>query len=287
MHTQGHHYIRSARGRRGLGYSPDVSSNSPDRLARERQAYDHNQVWEYSHAWYARVSHVFDCPNTRRHERLFDELIARHAAGGRVLDVGCGAGVNTRRLHALGATYVLGIDVSETFVAQARAAEVTGAVQFRCGDVTEPLDGRFDLICGRAILHHLDYAPMLTRMLERNLAPGGAMVFLEPLGSNAISRLYGLLVPRAHTPDERPFTRHDLRWFREQFSRVEILPYNYLSYPAGIVSSLVSRRPDNAVLRACDRADMWLARHVPTLAPRFRQVILYIERPAPASPVAN
>ena len=210
----------------------------------------------------------------------------RHAAGGRVLDVGCGAGVNTaaaRPGHHLRAGHRRLRNVRRA----GRAAEVTGAVQFRCGDVTEPLDGRFDLICGRAILHHLDYAPMLTRMLERNLAPGGAMVFMEPLGSNAISRLYGLLVPRAHTPDERPFTRHDLRWFREQFSRVEILPYNYLSYPAGIVSSLVSRRPDNAVLRACDRADMWLARHVPTLAPRFRQVILYIERPAPASPVAN
>ncbi|MCX6349103.1 MAG: methyltransferase domain-containing protein [Candidatus Aureabacteria bacterium] len=63
--------------------------------------------------------HVFQCPNTLRHERSFDELTARYAAGKTALDVGCGVGHSSKKLISHGARYVRGVDISENAIAQA------------------------------------------------------------------------------------------------------------------------------------------------------------------------
>jgi SAM-dependent methyltransferase len=250
----------------------------PHRSERERAAADEGSVWEVSHRWHTRGAHVFACPNTLRHEALFDELAARFAKGGRVLDLGCGQGASSQRLLSFGADHVLGIDISELLLAQAFPRAIPGRLEFRKGDVSEPLEGEFDLIFGRAILHHLAYPPILRRLYEVNLRPGGALLFMEPLGANLLSFLFRVLVPAAHTPDERPFTLRDLRWFRATFPAVDIYPYNYLSYPVGLISSLVARSPDHAPLRLCDRIDTWLARHVRPLESRFRQAIFLVRK---------
>jgi hypothetical protein len=117
---------------------------------------------------------------------------------------------------------------------------------------------------------------VLRRLHQDNLAPGGSMIFMEPLGSNLLIRAYSAFARGAHTPDERSFGAGDLRWLRESFPGVEILPVNYLSFPAAVASSLVFRRADNLLLRACDRADTWLARRAAFLAPRFRQAVIVI-----------
>jgi 2-polyprenyl-3-methyl-5-hydroxy-6-metoxy-1,4-benzoquinol methylase len=246
------------------------------RAEREKLAYDEHHVFERSHGWHARFPHVFECPNTLRHERLFRERVRAGVAGRRVLDVGCGDGAGSSALLELGACYVRGIDVSEKFIEQARSHALPGRLEFENRDAALPLSGRFDVILGRAILHHLDWRPVLRRLHEENLAPGGFMLFMEPLGANLLIRAYHALARGAHTPDERSFEADDLRWLRENFPAVEILPVNYLSFPAAIASSLVFRRADNLLLRACDRADTWLARRAAFLAPRFRQAVIVI-----------
>jgi 2-polyprenyl-3-methyl-5-hydroxy-6-metoxy-1,4-benzoquinol methylase len=246
------------------------------RAEREKAAYDEHGVFEQSHGWHVRFRHVFECPNTARNERLLEQRLRAAVAGGRVLDIGCGDGASSEALLELGAARVLGIDVSETFIAKARRRERPGTLEFVNGDVGAPLEGEFDVICGRAILHHLDYRSVLGRLYDRNLKPGGSMIFVEPLGSNLLIRLFHAVARHAHTPDERSFMRSDLSWFKQRFARLEILPINYLSFPAAILSSLVFRRADNVLTRACDRADVWLARGVPPLVPQFRQAIFVI-----------
>lgn len=249
-----------------------------DRAEREREAYDEKGVFEASAGWHARFSHVFESPNTVAHERIFARLLTGDVAGKRVFELGCGDGEHAERILAAGAGYVMGVDVSETFIARAHEREVPGRLEFRLGDVMQPIEGGFDLIFGRAILHHVDYRALLTRLCEHNLRLGGRMVFMEPLGSSLLIRLFWLLAPEAHTPDERPFDGADLAWLRRSFGSVEILPINYLSFPAGLVSSLVFRRADNRLLRLCDVADRWIAGHVRWLVPHFRQAILVIGR---------
>lgn len=249
------------------------------RADRERIAYDSQGVWESSHAWHQRGQHVFESPNTLRYERLFDELTARYAEGKVALDVGCGFGESSKKLLALGARFVRGIDISENAIALASPHTIPDRLEFICADVQAPQVGTYDLIFGRSILHHLDYRPMLTALYERNLSPGGAMVFMEPLGDNLVNVLYRNVVRSAHTPDERSFTRHDLRWFRNTFPSLEIYPVNYCSYPAGILSSFVSRHADNAVLRLCDRIDQWIVAHARFLESRFRQAVIVMRKP--------
>jgi hypothetical protein len=119
---------------------------------------------------------------------------------------------------------------------------------------------------------------VLERLYADNLEPGGVMVFMEPLGSSLLIRLFHALVPSAQTPDEKPFDRGDLRWMRRTFPRLEVLPVNYLSFPLGLLSSLLFARADNALLRAADRADVWLGRSLPFLVPHFRQAIFVIRK---------
>jgi SAM-dependent methyltransferase len=250
------------------------------RAEREKLAYDTQGVFERSHGWHVRFKHVFECPNTARHERLLQEKLRAGVAGRRALDIGCGDGASSQALLELGAAYVRGIDISETFIARARARAQPGRLEFENRDVGQPLEGEFDVIFGRAILHHLDWRAALRRLHDANLAPGGFMAFMEPLGTSLLIRAFHLLARGAHTPDERSFMADDLRWLRQSFPGVEILPINYFSFPAAVASSLVLASADNALLRACDRADEWLARTAGFLAPRFRQATIVITKPA-------
>lgn len=89
-------------------------------------------------------------------ERLFARLVP---PGAGVLDIGCGLGTNALRLSVLGYR-VLGIDVSPTAIAQARArADAAGlGCEFRCADIlgTDILHtdcGPFDAAFDRGCLH--------------------------------------------------------------------------------------------------------------------------------------
>jgi hypothetical protein len=106
------------------------------------------------------------------------------------------------------------------------------------------------------------------------------MLFMEPQLRNLLIRLYGRLVPDAQTPDERSFMEGDIRWLRRHFPTIELHPINYLTFPVAMLTSSLRLDPDDLVLRLCDRADEWLARHVPRLRTHFRQTIVVIRKPA-------
>jgi SAM-dependent methyltransferase len=261
-----------------------------ERSRRERDAYDEHGLDEAVTAWHGRFPNVFESPNTRRAEERFDGLTAALIAGRRVYDMGCGKGRSSVRLLEMGAAQVLGLDISEASLAIARERADAqpylrdGRLEFRLGDVTARPEGSFGCVFGRSILHHIDYRAVLPRLYDEHLEPGGAMLFMEPQGENLLIRLYARLVGAAHTPDERSFIREDLRWLRERFANLELHPVNYLTLPAGIVTSLLRLPADVAPLRACDRADEWIARRLPRLRPHFRQTIVVIRKPgAPAS----
>jgi 2-polyprenyl-3-methyl-5-hydroxy-6-metoxy-1,4-benzoquinol methylase len=264
----------------------EASSSHPapgvdlERARREREAYDEHGVEEAMDTWHGRFPHVFQSPNTRRAEERFDVLTRAAVAGRRVLDMGCGEGASSERLLGMGAAYVLGIDISQTAIARAEARAQPGRLEFRLGDVTRELDGEFGCIFGRSILHHIDYQGALPRLYAEHLAPGGTMLFMEPQGENLLIRLYARFVAAAHTPDEQSFMEGDLRWLRQHYPSIELHPVNYLTFPAAIVTSTLRLRPDNALLRACDRADEWLAARAPQLRSHFRQTIVAIRKPA-------
>ncbi|HUN77926.1 MAG TPA: glycosyltransferase [Solirubrobacteraceae bacterium] len=265
------------------GSSAQTAGVDLERARREREAYDEHGVEEAMSSWHGRFPLVFECPNTRRGEARFDALTRAAVSGRRVLDMGCGDGASSVRLLELGAGHVLGMDISRSAIAQARARAQGEAqadrLEFRVGDVASDLKGQVDCIFGRSILHHVDYRGLLPRLYAERLTPGGTMLFMEPQGENLLIRGYTRLVAAAHTPDERSFVTDDLEWLRAHFPGCELYPINYLSFPAALAGSLLGLGPNNPLLRACDRADEWLARRASRLRSHFRQTIVVIRKP--------
>ncbi|HOU15706.1 MAG TPA: class I SAM-dependent methyltransferase [Anaerolineae bacterium] len=114
--------------------------------------------------------------------------------GERVLDAGCGNGLYTRRLAALGAE-VVAFDFSAELLALARArtAAEAGTIQYHVLDATDEAAlltlgaGSFDAaICQMALFDIAEIAPLM-RAVAQLLKPGGRFIFsvMHPCFNNA------------------------------------------------------------------------------------------------------
>jgi SAM-dependent methyltransferase len=117
--------------------------------------------------------------------RLLDPMHRRHLGelgirpGGKALEVGCGNGSIAGWLAeqvAPGGS-VVGVDLDLSLI----AASGPG-LEFRQGDILAgPVDpGAFDLVTARAVLHHLSDPELAIANLVASLAPGGAIMLIEP-----------------------------------------------------------------------------------------------------------
>ena len=99
-------------------------------------------------------------------------------AGRRVLDLGCGYGWHCRYARDRGAASVLGVDLSERMLAEARARGSEG-IEYRRAAMEDVAfdDGSFDVILSSLALHYVaDFRPLAAAM-ARWLSPGGRLVF--------------------------------------------------------------------------------------------------------------
>ncbi len=247
------------------------------RSQREKESVDCTDIYRNSEQWHQNFAHVFQCPNSLKHEKLLQELIKLYVPGKRVLDIGCGYGGSSLELLAQEASYVFGIDISERFIASAKGFAQKKRLDFALHDISQPIKGKYDIIFGRAILHHLDYQEVLERLYRDNLNPNGIMIFMEPLGSNLLLRLYWWIAKNAHTPDEKPFMRQDLTWLNYKFAHFTLIPINYFSLLFGILSSKLFSHPDNLLMRISDILDTKLAK-ISFLQPNYRQAIFLINK---------
>ncbi|POX42513.1 class I SAM-dependent methyltransferase [Streptomyces sp. Ru73] len=111
---------------------------------------------------------------------MLDDVIGRS-----VLDLACGTGFYTRRIKALGAADVLGVDISPAMIDAARAIERErpAGVRYAVADVaamTLP-DAPFDLVTAAYLLNYAESGTAMKRMCEGvrgALAPGGEFLTL-------------------------------------------------------------------------------------------------------------
>jgi len=107
------------------------------------------------------------------HNTHYHRLALRYAPGSATaLDVGCGEGLLTRRLHDAGVPQVTGLDLDPAQVARAGGGP---GLTYLAGDVLDTPAGQFDLVTCFATLHHLDLRAGLTRLAELT-TPGGHLV---------------------------------------------------------------------------------------------------------------
>lgn len=218
----------------------------------------------------------------RAEDRFYRTLTAAHThyaklledavRGHDILEIGCGEGDLARHL-AVTARSVVGVDVSEGCIHRAQNVDpgVGGALTFRVMDAEQlafPV-GSFDVVCGRAILHHL----VLDRALgevARVLKPGGQAIFLEPLGHNPLVNSYRRFSPEVRTSDEHPLLVGDLATM-EQFGKARIryfhffalgaLPFALLHEPTARVIGKPLQALDRLVFKAIPSARRfaWIA----------------------------
>lgn len=106
-------------------------------------------------------------------------LIGDSLKGQRVLDLGCGFGAFARKARTLGADTVVGIDVSEKMLAEAKTRTSDSQIKFRLASLEELelQDRNFDLVVSSLMLHYVrDYAFALQK-IARCLKPHGRLVF--------------------------------------------------------------------------------------------------------------
>jgi SAM-dependent methyltransferase len=241
------------------GDSPPGQEELAARVARESTYWE--SVVHENGRLQQRFNHVVLCPNAAWAEACHAAAIRSAVEGRVVLDYGCGDGESSGQLLAQGARHVYGVDLSETAVAKARARGLAGAT-FQAADAHRlpwP-DQSFDVVVGRAILHHLDL-PAATRELMRVLRPGGELFFVEPLYHNPLAALFRLLTPAARTADEKPLTRAEVLRMGELFEASEHGYSLLVSMALGACTSLIPRvGPSNWLLKVADRIDRVLAR---------------------------
>jgi trans-aconitate 2-methyltransferase len=148
-------------------------------------------------------------------EQPFIDLLAliQPAASMRVVDLGCGAGHLTRRLHhVLHLADTTGLDRSERMLEAARRDPLPEGLRFESGTIESfAAEETYDLIFSNAALHWVGDHPALIRRLLAALRPGGQLAFQIPAMHHAIS----------HTlPDEiaktEPFAKVFGTWQRPQ-----------------------------------------------------------------------
>ena len=95
-----------------------------------------------------------------------------------VVDLGCGYGWFCRWAQEQGAARVLGLDVSEKMLAQARATSVAGIIYERADlEIFDLPEASFDVAYSSLTLHYISDVGTFFAKVHRALTPGGSLVF--------------------------------------------------------------------------------------------------------------
>lgn len=153
----------------------------------------------------------------RRHDWFLAE--ARRLGAKRILELGCGRGDSAASIAAGTDAEVVAVDLNEAFLEHARSTHQAANLRFEKFDLLneDPLQlGRFDMVFGNGILHHLvKQLDAMLRALRVACTPGGGLAFIEPNFLNPYCAfIFGTTIGRRWArlePDEMAFTPGELR----------------------------------------------------------------------------
>jgi 2-polyprenyl-3-methyl-5-hydroxy-6-metoxy-1,4-benzoquinol methylase len=185
--------------------------------------------------------------------------------GKTIVDLGCGEGLNTVLLAALGA-HVISVDISDqSLELTGKRAEANGVDKnvtlIHSNAMTIPVNDAYaDGVLCAAILHHVDCI-VTARQIRRILKPGGIASFLEPVtGTGWFSKFKSFIPKPEHvSDDERPLTPEQIR----MISRCVGKPGRSRHF---MVSTRLLARcgvHSFAVIKKSHELDAWLLRRFP------------------------
>lgn len=111
-------------------------------------------------------------------------------AGKRVLDLGCGSGNNCAKAVALGASYVLGTDVSENMIDLAKKTNADEKIKYETLAMEDlsSLNEKFDVVISSLAFHYVEDYDRLVKDIFQLLNEGGQLIFSQehPLSTGTI-----------------------------------------------------------------------------------------------------
>lgn len=203
------------------------------------------------------------------------ELVGKQA-----LEIGCGSGKNSALLAKSGAN-VFAFDLSPISVAVTNLRATLNNVAddihavVAAGEQLPYPDDHFDIIFGRAILHHLDVSIASTE-IHRVLKPGGKAVFVEPMGMNPI-----LNFVRDHVPypdknpvgDDKPLNYDEIRGWGAPYSQFRYREVHLL----GMIQRAFGYK-HRVRLDFLHRLDDAILKTLPFMGRFYRYVVLYMQK---------
>jgi 2-polyprenyl-3-methyl-5-hydroxy-6-metoxy-1,4-benzoquinol methylase len=147
----------------------------------------------------------------------------------RILDVGCGTGLNASHLAAKGHV-VVGIDLSSVAVEKFRQKGFEAMVCDIESEAVPVPDGSFDLVYASEVIEHLADTAAFLQKLNLLLRPGGTLVLSTPNSAFWAYRILGVLGQTAtdyqHPGHVRFFSKRGLR------KAIEAAGFEVLSFSA-------------------------------------------------------
>jgi ubiquinone/menaquinone biosynthesis C-methylase UbiE len=196
--------------------------------------------------------------------------------GKRVLEYGCGLGEITLLLAKSGAK-VNAFDLSEKSVSITRErVEINDAgkqtqLTVAAGEHLPYASASFDVVFGKAILHHLD-VHVGWHDLHRIIKKGGKAVFVEPMGMNPLINFARNHLPYPHKNPrgaDRPLVYWEIMKWGQRFSKFHFKEIQ--------LTSMLERALGFGVrIHALRRLDGYLLKHFPFLRRYCRYVVMYM-----------
>ncbi|MDE2588729.1 MAG: class I SAM-dependent methyltransferase [Patescibacteria group bacterium] len=122
-----------------------------------------------------------DCILTRRNFWLRKRRLQMFgfSSNDRILDLGCGDGLNIQILRLMGMTQITGIDISRPLLETAK--KHNPGIRFVLGSVEKlPFtDNSFSVVLIDSVFHHLVHIPKSLREIRRILTQNGVICFVD------------------------------------------------------------------------------------------------------------
>jgi SAM-dependent methyltransferase len=162
--------------------------------------------------------------------RVVDFTVYR---GKRLLEVGCGIGLDLVRFAQHGAI-VTGVDLADVSIKLAKKNfafhGVTADLQIMDGEHLQFNDESFDVAYAHGVLPYTADAKRMIQEINRILKPGGQailMVYNRYSWLNFLSGLFGVKLEHENAPVLRKYSIHEFRRILRGFSHVEIIPERF------------------------------------------------------------
>jgi SAM-dependent methyltransferase len=153
--------------------------------------------------------------------------------GRRLLEVGCGVGIDLIRFAQYGAL-VTGVDLADVSIELARKNfalhGLRGDLQVMNGECLDFNDDGFDAVYAHGVLQYTNDPDRMIYEIYRVLRPGGEallMVYNRYSWLNLLARLGGVTLEHADAPVLRKYSRHEFRRMLRPFSQVTIIPERF------------------------------------------------------------